>query len=99
MVFNYLAEHLSTSAAILTGIAAHRPCLCSTSPMLKYLDSEVAYFNMGNDQNFTAQLDDLFENESRRKYMVWKGDQYLKKVSPEKIADRYREIYEMVAKG
>ena len=94
LVYNYFVNFQSASAAALTGLSAHRPIITTDSPMFSYIKNEAIKTPMGNLQRISRAIKELFEDTSYANILVGRADRLLKTLDPDKIAQKYTELYE-----
>lgn len=96
LVFNYsVAHHSSSSAAIRTAFAAHRPIVCTESPMFSEFEDgkhvlKVPYTDAGALVDAIVRLHGDKELGSR---LVQACDEYCESCSPNEIARMHDDLY------
>ena len=96
IVYNYNVQFQSSSAAVLTGLSAHRPVITTDSPMFDNMTNEVIKVKTGDPAVLATAIESIFEDDRFAKLCVKRGDSILKQITPEITAQKYENIYKAV---
>jgi len=100
ILYPYLVDtHYSASAAVRTGLASKRLCLCSNSTMFEDLDKAALKFKMNDPKALADKLLYAYKDKNKMKNAIVRAMTLVNKTTPDKIAQKHLDLYKTLLKG
>ncbi|RLG45165.1 MAG: hypothetical protein DRN81_02635 [Thermoproteota archaeon] len=100
ILYPYLVDsHYSASAAVRTGLASKRLCLCSNSTMFEDLGNAVLKFKMNDPKSLADKLLYAYRDKNKMKNAIVGAASLVNKTTPDKIAEMHLSLYKSLLKG